>query len=341
MSASPLPVARILIVDDNLTIISLLQYALRQEGYRVVVAQDGQEALDRVAAEPPELILLDLDLPILSGDEVCRRLKNDPATRTIPVVMLTALGELENKLAAWDYGADEFLTKPFRVVEVLTRCRSLLRIKQLGDDRDSAESVVYAFARAVEAKSPYTHGHSERVKCYALALADELGVSSQDREVLRKGALLHDVGKISIPDVILDKPDRLTFEEYEIIKGHPAQGAHILEPLRSVVDAIPLIRWHHERLDGKGYPDGIRGEQIPVLVRILSVCDIYDSLKSDRPYRPALEWEKCVAILRQEAGGGLDPELVERFVRLMLPVGKILEESARSLAQQMNGVSLR
>jgi putative two-component system response regulator len=306
---------RVLVVDDNLSITNLLQKVLQSEGYEVAVASDGFQALALVADSPPDLILLDLDLPRLNGDEICRRLKSNPATQLIPIVMVTAQGALQNRLDAWDYGADDFLAKPFHLVEVLARCRSLLRIKRLVEERDSAEAVVFALARAVEAKSPYTHGHSERVVASTLALAEHLDLPACERETLRKGALLHDIGKISIPDDILNKPDKLTAEEYEIVKSHAAQGAHIVEPLHSMRDAVPLIRWHHERLDGKGYPDGLRGGAIPLLVRILSVADVYDSLSSDRPYRDSLPHELCVDLLRENAqGGGLDPELVDVFI---------------------------
>jgi putative two-component system response regulator len=307
-------------VDDNPFVASLLQHALAAEGYHVIVAQDGLEAMARVADALPDLILLDIDLPHLSGDEICRRLKSSPATRLIPIVMITANGAFQNKLDAWDYGADDFLSKPFHLVEVITRCRSLLRIKRLVEERDSAEAVIFAFARAVEAKSPYTHGHSERVRRYGLALADAVGVAPEQREVLRKGALLHDIGKISIPDAILDKPGRLTPEEYAIVKDHAAQGAHIVEPLVSVRDAVPLIRWHHERLDGRGYPDGLCGGEVPWLVRILSVADVYDSLASERPYRSAMPLGRCLEVLREDAeGGGLDLELVKLFAERVAP----------------------
>jgi putative two-component system response regulator len=319
---------QILVVDDNPFVTSLLLNALSGEGHRVSVAEDGLEALERVAADPPELILLDLELPSLNGDEVCRRLKNDPATWTIPIIMITAQGEQENKLAAWDYGADEFLSKPFALVEVLTRCRSLLRIKQLTDERDSAEAVVFALARVVEAKSPFTHGHSERVMRYCLALADEVDVAPADREILRKGALLHDIGKISIPDAVLDKPGPLTPEEFELVQTHPAQGARIVESLHSVRNAIGLIRWHHERLDGRGYPDGLAGDDIPFLVRLLSVCDVYDSLSSDRPYRPSIPRDTCLEIMFENAhSGGLDLELVRAFSGLIPGMRRSLESA--------------
>ncbi len=271
-----------------------------------------------VSQRVPDLILLDLDLPYLSGDAVCKRLKSSPETRLIPIIIVTAQSEFQNKLDAWEYGADDFLTKPFHLVEVTTRCRSLLRIKRLVEERDSAESVVFALARTVEAKSPFTHGHSERVRAYALALATALGLPHEDHEVLSKGALLHDIGKISIPDAILDKAGPLTAEEYSTIKEHTITGAHIVEPLLTVRDAVPLIRSHHERLDGQGYPDGLKGDDIPLLVRILSVADVYDSLASDRPYRSRMPHEACVQLLRETAqGGGLDAELVALFEEVL------------------------
>jgi putative two-component system response regulator len=310
-------IPRILVVDDNPMVSNLLEQVLRAEGHHVSVVSDGLEALANVALHAPDLILLDLDLPGLHGYEVCRRLKANPATRLIPIVIVTARCDAGDRVDAWDLGADDFLTKPFRLAEVTARCRSLLRIKRLIDERDSAEAVVFALARAVEAKSPYTHGHAGRVRSYALALAEAVDVAPEDRVLLGKGALLHDIGKISVPDAILEKPGRLTVEEYDLIKDHTRQGAHIVEPLHSMRDVVPLIRWHHERLDGAGYPDGLRGDQLPHLVRILSVADVFDSLASDRPYRTRMPFELCLDLLRDTAiGGGLDPDLVDHFSRI-------------------------
>jgi putative two-component system response regulator len=319
---------RVLIVDDNPSIARLLRQSLLAEGYAIDLAEDGQAALERVATKPPDLILLDVGLPQITGDEVCRRIKSNPATYLIPIVMVTAQGETQTKLQAWEYGADDFLTKPFHLAEVLARCRSLLRIKRLVEERDSAESVVYALARTVEAKSPYTLGHSERVAQYSVYLAQALGVDDRQLEVMRKGALLHDIGKISIPDEILNKPGALTREEYDIVKGHAATGAHIVEPLHSVREAVPLIRSHHERLDGRGYPDGLVGDAIPTLVRILSVADIYDSLSSDRPYRAPIPHELCLDMLHDNArGGGLDLELVRVFSKIVEPIPPLPEQA--------------
>jgi len=311
---------RILVVDDNRTNALLLERVLVGDGHMVEVANDGQEALDRVTHNAPDLILLDLDMPKIDGYEVCRRVKSNPATRFVPIVIVTAQNAFDAKLRAWELGADDFITKPFQCLEVVARCRSLLRIKDLIDERDSAEAVVFAFARVVEAKSPYTHGHSERVAAFALTLAAEIALPEDEWDSLRKGALLHDIGKVSVPDAILDKPSSLTPAEFDIMKQHTVQGARIAEPLRSVRDAVPLIRWHHERLDGRGYPDGLFAGSIPLLVRILSVADVYDSLSSARPYRGAIPHAQCMEIIeRDAAGGGLDPELVRAFAKTITP----------------------
>ena len=309
---------RVLVVDDEPATVRLLMNVLAAEGLDVASASNGRDALDGIAKRPPDLILLDLNLPDVNGYEVCRSIKDNPATRWIPIIILTGQSAARSKLRCWEHGADDFLTKPFQCVEVITRCRSLLRVKDLIDELDSAEAVVFAFARAVEAKSPYTHGHSERVRNYALLLAAHVGITADVWQTLAKGALLHDIGKISVPDAILNKPGPLTPEEYEIVKQHTVQGAHIVEPLRSIRGVIPLVRWHHERMDGRGYPDQLPSADLPIEVRILSVADVYDSLASARPYRSAIPHEGCLAMLRSDAaGGGLDPELVERFCKIL------------------------
>src|SRR5262249_38159354 len=224
-----------------------------------------RERLACVAQHPPDLILLDLEMPLLDGFEVCRQVKSAAGTRLIPIIIITAQAAFQSKLQAWELGADDFLTKPFHHVEVLARCKCLLRLKALVEERESEEAVVFALARTVEAKSPYTHGHSERVKESALRLASRMELPPSDYELLAKGALLHDIGKISTPDAILNKPGPLTREEFTIVKDHTWQGAHIVEPLHSMRAAVPLIRWHHERLDGRGYPDGVQGDAIPLV----------------------------------------------------------------------------
>jgi putative two-component system response regulator len=308
----------VLVVDDDATAATFLAACLEGEGCAVRTAADGPAALDLLAAAAPDLVLLDLDLPGLGGLELCRRLKADPATRLLPVVVLTGRDAEGARRQAWELGADEYLTKPFRPAELLARCRALLRVKRLVDELDSAQAVVVAFARAIEAKCPHTLGHTERVAAHVLALAERLGLPAADREALLCGAMLHDVGKLSVPDAVLNKPGPLSREEYDLVKLHPAHGCRIAEPLRSLRPALPLIRWHHERPDGKGYPDGLVGAAIPLPVRVLSVADVFDALASARPYRPALPRDECLGILREgAAGGGLDPEVVRCFAELL------------------------
>src|SRR5258708_9413192 len=306
---------RILVVEDHPTNAAMLEGLLSGQGYRVSRAADGLQALASLADDPPDLIFLDLDLPRMNGFDVCRWVKQNPETRLIPIIIVTGQDPFEARLRAWDLGADEVISKPIQCMELLARCRSLLRLKRLTDELETAEAVMVAFAQMVEAKSPFTNQHSLRVAEKSLLLADQMGLCEQDRELLRKGALLHDIGKISVPDDILNKPGKLTTEEYNRIKDHSVEGYEIAKKLRSMKDILPLIRSHHERMDGQGYPDGLTGDRIPLLVRILAVADVYDSLASMRPYRAAIPEDACMTILKSNAaGGGLDPVLVNQFV---------------------------
>ena len=302
---------RILIADDNHFYRCALAAALTEWGYEVVAVSDGEAAWDVLRGDhAPKLAVLDWMMPELDGLELVRRIRAAQRPSYTYTVLLTARAEKQDMVAGMEAGADDFLTKPFDRDELAARLRVGRRIVGL----QTSETVVYSFARAVDAKSPYTRGHSDRVTRYAVALAERLGLPDAEREVLRRGATLHDIGKICVPDAILNKPGPLTPEEYEVIRRHPEQGVRMVEPLESVRDVIPLIRWHHERADGRGYPDGLTIDQIPPLVRMLSVADVYDALGSDRPYRAGLPHRACVEILRSDAaGGGLDPELVEEF----------------------------
>jgi putative two-component system response regulator len=279
------PSIRVLVAEDNPFYLHALRAMLSEWGYEIEAAPDGAAAWDILQRRgAPQLAILDWEMPGMDGIEVCRRLRALQKPEPTYVIILTSRTGTENLVAALENGADDFASKPFEPAELRARLQVGTRIVGL----QASETAVFIFARAVEAKSPYTHGHSDRVTRYALALADRVGVSGRERELLRRGGLLHDVGKICVPDDILNKPGKLTDREYEIIKQHPAQGQAIVEPLQSLAEVLPLIRWHHERPDGRGYPDGLAGNEIPYLVRILSVADVYDALASARPYRPAL-----------------------------------------------------
>ena len=305
---------RILIADDNNFYRRALQLTLEEWGYEVIQVSDGEAAWAVLCGDQaPKLAILDWMMPGLNGPEVCRRLRALIRHEPTYVILLTSMAGKVNAVAGLESGADDYVIKPFDRDELRARLRVGRRIVGL----QTSETIVYAFARAVDGKSPYTHGHSDRVTRYALALGERLGLSAADRDVLRRGASLHDIGKIAVPDAILNKPGKLTAEESDIVKQHPAQGADMVASLESCQDLIPIIRWHHERIDGRGYPDGLTGDRIPLLVRVTSVADVYDALRNDRPYRAGMPHDECLAILRKEAaGGGLHPELVESFCGL-------------------------
>ena len=303
---------KILIAEDNMFYRRLLAGTLAEWGYEVVTACNGAEAWQILQEEnAPKLAILDWMMPEMDGPEVCRRVRSLQRPEPTYLIILTAKEGKENIVRALEEGADDYVIKPFDREELRARLLVGLRIVGL----QTSQAVAFAFARAVEAKSPYTQGHSQRVLEYALAIGAWLKLPRGEMEVLRQGALLHDIGKIGIPDSILEKPGPLTDEEFRIIKQHPAQGALIVEPMKSISYVIPLIRWHHERLDGRGYPDGLKGDEIPPLVRLLSVADVYDALSSARPYRDRIPHDECVRMLQENAGGGgLDPYYVAAFV---------------------------
>lgn len=306
--------ARILVAEDDHFYRFALAGVLREWNYEVVEAQNGLAAWDILQSEDaPKIAILDWMMPGLNGVELCRKVRALVRPEPTYLIVLTSLEGKENAVQALNEGADDFINKPFDRDELRARLKVGERIVGL----QTSQTVIFTFARAVEAKSAFTQGHADRVTYYALALASSLQVSAKDLDILRRGAILHDVGKISIPDAVLNKPGKLTPEEYELIKLHPAQGAEIIRPLQTLQDVLPLVRWHHERIDGKGYPDGLKGDEIPPLVRILSVADVYDALRSERPYRPAMPHERCLRIMMQEAEqGGLDIDLARHFMGL-------------------------
>ncbi|MBI3015705.1 MAG: response regulator [Candidatus Tectomicrobia bacterium] len=309
----------ILVVDDVGPNLELLEAHLISEGYRVETATNGKQALEVVEKSPPDLILLDIQMPGMDGYQVCEKLKGEDHTRLIPIVMITALRELEDKIKAIDAGADDFISKPFNKLEVLARVRSLLKVKYLNEQLDTAENVIFALAQAIESKDKYTENHIERVSQYSMELARSLDLSATDIDAVYKGGQLHDIGKIVLDDSIINKPGRLTREEFELVKQHPLVGYKICHPLKSVRYALPVIRWHHEKLDGSGYPDGLKGDELPIAARIMAVVDVYDALTTKRSYKEAFPPQEGFRILEEEAAKGWwDGDLVRRFKEIRL-----------------------
>lgn len=310
--------SRILVVDDDALIRQFLEDQLTGEGYLVSTARDGEEALAKVAADSPDLILLDVMMPKLDGFEVCRRLKSDDRTILIPVVIVTALTATDQRIKGIEAGADDFLSKPYNRLELFTRVRSLLKLKRHTDELENAETVLFSLALSVEAKDPYTNGHCDRLARYSVALGKSLGLHAEQLKALQRGGILHDLGKIGVPESILLKPGPLNDMERAVVREHPAIGERICKPLKSLRTVLPIIRHHHERWDGSGYPDGLAGEAIPLTARILQVADIYDAFTTERPYKRALTQDEAIALMREEtAKGWWDPRLVEAFIGLV------------------------
>ncbi|HEY5611297.1 MAG TPA: response regulator, partial [Thermoanaerobaculia bacterium] len=304
----------VLAVDDNDQNLQLIEEYLWQWGYDVVVARDGREALRLFPQHNPSLILLDVMMPIMDGYGACSRIKATPQGRRIPIVMLTALTGIEDKIRALESGADDFLNKPINKEELRARLRSLIRIRNLRREIDSIENIIVTLTSALENKDPRSGGHIQRVASYAAHLCDRLGMSLGDREAILKGALLHDLGMIGIPDEILMKTDPYTDEEKHRLEEHAAMGASILEPMKTFQQFVPMVRWHHERLDGSGYPDGLAGDAIPLEAQIIGIANRFEEIRQEAF---CAESEALIR-LRQEANrGGFDVELVELFEKAL------------------------
>jgi putative two-component system response regulator len=305
---------RVLVVDVQPVNATLVRAQLKALDCDVECAADGESALAMLQANPPDLVLLDVQMPGLDGFEVCRRIKTAPEARLLPVVMMTALNAVEDRVAALEAGADDFLAKPVAAVELRARVKSMLRLKDTYDRLDDTERVIYALARAVEAKDIYTEAHTLRVAERAVALGAAAGLTSQELDHLHRGGLLHDIGKIGVPDQILQKPGPLDAGEVVAMQQHPVIGEEIARPLRSAAPLLAIIRHHHERVDGAGYPDSLAGTDIPLLARIVAIADGYDAITSDRPYRPGRSRAEAGEILKAGAGSQWDLELVRLFL---------------------------
>ena len=316
-SAPAIAAGTVLVVDDLKTNVRMLEQALAKDGYTILTAFSGADALLVVQRERPDLVLMDIRMPGRDGIEVCRQLKHEPATRLMPIVLMTGFSSAEDRIGAIEAGADDFLAKPVDVAELRARVKSLVRLKRYTDDLDSAESVIMSLARTIEARDPNTEGHCERLARFAVTLGARLGLPEDDLAALHRGGHLHDIGKVAVPDAVLRKPGPLTDEEYDVIKRHTVVGDELLGSLRSMRRVRSVVRHHHERLDGTGYPDGLKGEDVPLLAQIVGVVDVYDALTSIRPYKPAWSPLRAYEALREEvAKGWRRADLVELLISL-------------------------
>ena len=301
--------ARILVVDDEEMVLEVLERLLTEYGYEFQGSLSGEEALQIVEEDPPDLVLLDIKMKGINGLEVLTRIKNNKKLGYIPVIMLTSLES--EKVDAFNRGADDFISKPPNRSDLFARINAHLRTKSYIEELERAEEVLFSMARIIEVKDKYTEEHTNRVVDISLRIGRIMGLIPKELDDLRKGAHLHDIGKVGIPDSILRKNGSLTPEEWEIIKEHTVIGEEICKPLSSLQGALPVIRHHHERWDGKGYPDGLGEHDIPFLARIVSVADAYDAMNSDRPYRKKLPREKILENLKEGSGKQWDPQIVE------------------------------
>ncbi|MCY7324295.1 MAG: two-component system response regulator [Phormidesmis sp. CAN_BIN36] len=305
---------RVLVVDDHsssrMTAVALLTF----EGYDVLEAESGAAALAQVLDTSPDLILLDVMMPGMDGYEVCRRLKSDERTRLTPVVFITALDDRRARLRGIEAGGDDFLTKPFDQLELSARVKSLIHQKRLNEDLDHAEQVLFSIARTVESRDPNTGDHCERLVVRGKAFGEYLGLSRSEVRDLTWGGYLHDIGKVGIPDAVLLKQGKLTADEWQIMKQHVLIGEKICLPLRTMRGVLPIIRHHHERWDGSGYPDGLVKNEIPYMAQVFQMVDIYDALRSERPYKKAFSSNEALKMMAEETNKGWrNPELVEQF----------------------------
>jgi putative two-component system response regulator len=329
VSGAPAQAARILAVDDEPTNLQLLRQILR-ERYELSFARDGARALELVQREPPDLILLDVMMPGMTGYEVCGRLKSEPRTARIPVIFVSALGETRDELAGFEAGAVDYIMKPVSAPLVQARVRTHLALASVEELRETRLQVVQRLGVAAEYKDNETGLHVIRMSHYAQTLGLAAGLSAQEADELLHAAPLHDVGKIGIPDRILQKPGKLDAEEWRIMQTHVAIGARIIgrheRGLLAMAHRIALC--HHEKWDGSGYPGGLAGEGIPFEARIVAVADVFDALTSVRPYKQAWPIERAVVYVREQRGKHFEPALVDRFMTLIPEFTHIMQRWA-------------
>ncbi|MHB2155851.1 response regulator [Calditrichota bacterium GD2] len=309
---------KILIVDDQPDNIETIKDILSGSQYKLFSATNGKEALEVFKQVNPDLVLLDAMMPVMDGFQVTRVIKNNPQTQLTPIIMITALDSMQDRVKGLEAGVDDFISRPFNIFELKARIKNLLRLKDAVDELENAEQVIFSLAKTVEAKDKYTEGHCNRLADLAQTMGRHLNLSEHDLKVLKRGGILHDIGKIAIRDAVLLKPGKLTPEEFEIIKEHPKIGVQICAPLKTLKPVLPVILYHHERYNGSGYPEGLKGEEIPLLARIIGLVDCFDSLTTKRPYRGALSITEALEICEKETAEGLwDPKLFSIFKKII------------------------
>lgn len=325
----------ILIVDDD-EISSKAVMGMLQDTYCVISAKSGKEAFELLREQVPDLVLLDVHMPDMDGHDVLRRIKANPDYTDIPVIFLTSDEDENTEIQGLDEGAIDFLRKPFQKAVARQRIRRILELSYLQKNLKTeverqtnvaerrrqrvermALQMVQALANTIDAKDSYTNGHSTRVARYSVMLAERMGYSGERLEQLQYAALLHDIGKIGIPNEIINKPSRLTDEEYKIIKTHPVIGGNILREISEIPDIAIGARWHHERYDAKGYPDSLKGNEIPEIARIIGVADAYDAMTSKRSYRDVLPQEVVAGEIEKGKGSQFDPQIAEIMLGLI------------------------
>ena len=309
---------RVLIVDDDESVQKLEKAILEAPEYEVTITSCGNEALSRLRQQEFDVVLLDKNMPGMTGDEVCRHIRGELGLLLLPIIIVTgttAHCELEKSLQA---GANDFIRKPYSPAELVARVNSFANQKRITDQLDSAESMLFALARMVEAKDKVTGDHCSRLGHMAVIFGEELNLNPNELRALKRGGVLHDIGKLGIADSILLKKGPLTYEEWQVMREHTLIGARLCSGLNSMKDTVPIICHHHERWDGSGYPHGLKGENIPYLARVFQIVDIYDALANERPYKKPLPMEKIISIFEEERDKGWrDPELVSTFLRLL------------------------
>ncbi len=311
--------ATVLVVDDDQMNQKLMKGILKKDNYKIITAANGKEALHACEKFEIDLVILDIMMPEMDGFETCLELKKQERTRLLPVILITALGDSQSRLKGIQAGADDFISRPPNQAELLARSSSLIRANKLNKSLTNVENVLFSMASAVEAKDEYTQGHIERVANLAVSMGRMMMLCGKDIKALQYGGILHDIGKIGIPDEILNKPGPLDGNEWEVMKQHPAIGYKICMPIGETLgSALDVIRYHHEKIDGSGYPYGIRGDQIPTVARIMAIADIYDALVTDRPYRKGIGRAKAIEILNEDAANGkLDSKIVDILIHML------------------------